>query len=43
LWHRKVTCRIKSREIGGAIVADVCLSEDHGKTERNRKNRGTAL
>lgn len=26
LWHRKVTCRIKSRGTGGTIVADVYLS-----------------
>ncbi|HSM00219.1 MAG TPA: hypothetical protein VK944_08860 [Candidatus Limnocylindria bacterium] len=26
LWHRKVTCRIKSREKGGTIFADVYLS-----------------
>jgi hypothetical protein len=26
LWHRKVICRIKSREKGGTIVADVYLS-----------------
>lgn len=39
LWNRKVMCRIKSREIGGAIVADVCLAEGYKWQRRGGEDR----